>query len=309
MNEKRKRDSETLYWTLIGHITADNELRHLPGILTKHPYRLCKEDQNSPFRIELLSQDNHLLVSHRVLRLKYTSDSDNKPIRAKVPFHPKTQVIRFWNGQVLLKEWNRPDAEPVLDQLSINCIEGNVKLTWQASHPSDAQIQFVVRLSQDGGKTFNRISDRLEKPELEISKSSIPGGKGCIFQVAATDGVNTTTIDSEPIDLQETAAKMMITSPQDGQHVGFGQSVLFSGQILGFIGEDTSIDLVRWISDRDGEIGHIPMFTTSSLSMGMHQIRLTAQDSKKRELVSVVTIHVIKKGYNKHSLKEDGMER
>ena len=118
------------------------------------------------------------------------------------------------------------------------------------------------------------------------------GGRGCIFQVAATDGFHTVTADSDPIDLPEIGPRPRITWSPDGQRIVVGDHVMFRAQLVGFIGDDITVVSSRWASDRDGELAQTPMFETSKLSAGAHLITLTAVDSRGHEVSAAITVHV-----------------
>jgi hypothetical protein len=297
MNNSTQKPERVHYWTLVGRLTPDNRLKYIPPILTTFPPRQLPVDFSSRLKIELLDENDRLLVSQAVPIAYYCPDQPHTikdiAIRTKVPFHKDTKTIRFWNGEVLVKEWQRPDRGPEIENLAVKREQGRIQLTWQAHHPEGKEIQYVVRFSKDGGNTFNRLSKRLNQPQYEIAENQIPGGKGWIFQVAATDGVNTTTVDSEPLDLPETPPLLEISEPPDGSQVPVGRSVLFHGELIAFLGEDIGIKSVRWTSDRDGTLSDRLIFETDQLSKGTHGITLAVEDSQKRKLSSSISLHVV----------------
>lgn len=296
MHKTIEKSEPVLYWTLHGRLTPDNRLQHIPGILTIHAPRKSLENHTSQLRIELLDKNDRLLVSQKVPVTYYCPDEPQArkdiAIRTKVPFPIDTKTIRFWNGDVLVKEWQRPDAAPVIENLTIKQMQGHIQLTWQAHHPEESEMQYVVRFSKDGGNTFNRLSQRLDEPKYEVKNNQIPGGKGWIFQIAATDGINTTTVESEPIDLPETPPLIEISNPPDGHKVSVGTRLMFHGELIAFIGEDISISSALWTSDRDGTLSDQLIFETDQLSRGTHIITLTVEDSQKRKLASSISLHV-----------------
>ena len=296
MNKITHEDERILYWTLHGRLTPDNQLKHVPGILTPHPPRNPVGDFASQLRVELLDGDGRLLVSQKVPVSYYCPDKPNATrdiaINLKVPFHKDTKTIRFWNGEVLVKEWQRSNTPPVIGDVVVRRVRGQVRLTWQARHPEGKEIQFVVRFSQDGGKTFNRLSQRLDQPQYKVAETQIPGGKDWIFQIAATDGVNTTTVETKPIDLPETPPLIEISSPPDGYQVASGSRVMFHGELIAFLGEDTRINSALWTSDRDGALSDQLIFETDQLSRGAHRITLTVIDNQKRQLTSTISLQV-----------------
>ena len=296
MNTTNLEVDRVLYWVLNGRLTPDNRLQFIPGLLTEHPPRQSPQEISSPLRIDLLDSRERLLVRQVIPITHYFTDSPHTikdiPIRAKVPFNQDTKIIRFWNGDVLVQEWQRPNSPPILSDLSIQRSQGLLRLSWHAQHPEGVNIQYAVRFSRNGGGTFNRLSQRLDKPEYEVAEKDIPGGKGWIFQIVATDGINTTTLNSETIDLPETPPLLEIYSPPDNSQISVGQSVLFYGELVSFLGEDVSISSANWISDRDGELSKQSLFTTSQLSPGTHHITLRVLDSLQHQLTATITCHV-----------------
>jgi len=296
MSETTQKSENILYWTLHGRLMPDNRLEYLPGILTTHPPRKPLEDFYSKLRIELLDKNDRLLVSQKVPVAYYCPDESQAKkdiaIRTKVPFHKDTKTIRFWNGDVLVKEWIRPDTVPVIENLKVNRVEGHIQLTWQARHPEEKDMQYVVRFSKNGRNIFNRLSQRLDQPKYQVAENQIPGGKGWIFQIAATDGVNTTTLESEPIDLPETPPLIEISSPPDGYKVSVGTKLMFHGELVAFLGEDVNISSALWTSDRDGTLSDQLIFETDQLSRGTHRVTLTVVENHKRKLTSSISLHV-----------------
>jgi hypothetical protein len=285
-----------LYWTLRGRLSPDNRFTCRPGILTPHPPRDALRNTAGDLRVELRDERGQILVHQAAVTGHYSPDhpqiTRDTAVRAKVPFHPDTRSIRLWKGEVLLREWLRPEAAPVVDKLLLERKQGRLRLSWQANHPNEAPMQYVVRFSSDGGKTFNRLSARLEQPEYAVDEAQLPGGDGWIFQVAATDGVNTTTVNSAPIDLPETPPRVEITSPPDGASLAQGESLLFSADLVAFIGQRVGVKSVTWTSDRDGTLADRFTFETRQLSRGSHRISFDVVDSRGAKLTSGIAIDV-----------------
>lgn len=69
-----------------------------------------------------------------------------------------------------------------------------------------------------------------------------------------------------------------IASPQDGAAYAGGEPIVFEGSAVTPVGWPLTGDALRWISDRDGELGTGRTFTRSDLSAGAHVITLEATD-------------------------------
>lgn len=293
-----QKPESVVYWTLRGSLSPDNRLTCRPGILTSHPPQTAVDEEAGDLRIELLDAQGRPLVKQKVPTAEYCPEQREAimdvAVRIKVPFHPDTRTIRLWNGDVLVREWQRSEASPVIADLSVKRDKGRVRLTWRAYHPSDAAMQYVVRFSSDSGRTFNRLSRRLDEPGYVVDEAQLPGGKGWIFQVGATDGINTTTVDSAPLDLPETPPQVEISSPPDGQTITLGESLLFSGELVAFLGQDVAVKSVAWASDRDGKLADQLTFETNQLSPGTHRIKLEVVDGRGSALTASVSIDVTK---------------
>jgi len=296
MNQAPHKAGRVFYWTLHGRLTPDNRFEHKPAILTPHPPRKSNADGASRLRIELLDAKDQLLLSQTVPVAHYCPDGPQThkdiAVRAKVPLHERTVSIRFWNGDVLVKEWKRPDKAPVLANLKLSRKKGKVVLTWQAHHPDGHDMQYIVRHSQNGGRTFNRLSCRLNQPGYEVTEDHLPGGKDWVFQVAATDGVNTTTLETDPLDLPETSPLVEISHPPDGHQAAFGARLLFHGDFIAFIGQKVGIGSVLWTSDIDGTLSDRLVFETDQMSRGSHLVILSVVDDRKRKLTDSISLEV-----------------
>jgi len=285
------------YWTLNGWLTPDNRLEHLPALLTAHAPRKLSGKRASPLRLELIDANGALLVAQPVPFTRYCTDTPgrparNVPVRVKVPFREETQTIRFWNGEALVKEWHRPRAAPVLDDLLVEWRGESVRLRWRATHPEGMPMQHLARFRRGPAGPLVRLGPRLERTELEIPQWDLPGGKGSIFQVAATDGFHTTTLDSAPLDLPEPPLEAEIDTPLDGARVSAGRWVAFSGGLVCFFGYEEETKSVQWLSDRDGKLSDQEDFGTDRLSVGTHHITLTIGYGVERTAVGSVTVEV-----------------
>lgn len=298
MNMADQKTQPVLYWTLRGRLSPDNRLACRPGLLTSHPPQATFDEAVGDLRIELLDRQGRLLVQQKVPTAQYCPEQPEAipdvAVYVKVPFHPETRMIRLWRGDVLVREWQRPESSPVIEDLSVKRDQGRVRLAWRAHHPSGAPMEYFVRFSTDGGRTFNRLSRRLDATEYAVDETQLPGGKGWIFEVGATDGVNTTTSDSAPLDLPEAPPKVEIASPPDGASVVHGATVLFSGEVVAFIGQSVDVQSIAWTSDRDGKLADRFVFETDQLSPGIHRIELEVVDGHGRTLGTHISIDVAK---------------
>lgn len=88
-----------------------------------------------------------------------------------------------------------------------------------------------------------------------------------------------------------TAPSVTIDQPADGSIFTEGESVTFSGTAIDAEDGDISSSLV-WTSSLDGQIGSGASFTTSSLSVGQHDITAEATDSGGLTGTDAITITI-----------------
>jgi hypothetical protein len=106
----------------------------------------------------------------------------------------------------------------------------------------------------------------------------IPGGDSAQVRVLVSDGFHTTVARSQTFALPDRRPLPTILTPVDGMSRPQGREVIFEAQVFdpedGFLG-----DTIEWRSDIDGLIGTGSPVAADNLSVGQHQITLTATDS------------------------------
>jgi|GEM_PF-6816485 len=116
-----------------------------------------------------------------------------------------------------------------------------------------------------------------------------------VITLAATDGGGETGVSSISITIEEGVIpppEVNIIRPfEGGLHPNNG-NIFFEGEAFDSENGALTGDALVWTSDRDGGIGFGASFVTS-LSVGVHEIRLTATDSKGATGEALVTIRVI----------------
>jgi hypothetical protein len=147
-------------------------------------------------------------------------------------------------------------------------------LIWRGSTPSGAPLNYDVALSADGGRTYTTLAVKLHTTSLPLYPSQLPGGP-LVLRVSASDGFDQASATVRVI-LPLRPPQATIFSPSNGVTLVAGTLETLSGQAIdpqsGVLGDGA----LRWISDRDGLLGSGPEVDTSSLSIGVHQITLSA---------------------------------
>jgi hypothetical protein len=286
-------EGDVVYLRLIGRLEPDNRLLLRPGHLTSKP-RQIDEDPESELVAELVDEEGKTLLRHGVPLVPYCVDGEitaSRAVRATIPFNSRTRTIRFLRDGVLVHEIEVSRAAPKVE-LTWEPGQGTGKqrITWRAEHPEGLPLEFFLRYSHDGGKTWQRASLRTRETQQSLDLDALPGGRRCAVAVVATDGVNTTMARSRMFAVPVKPCRAMIISPEDGAELDAAEPVVLEGQ--GFYLEEASPELeeLRWSSRPSGLDGEGALVTVSEPNPGKYRLTLEAGrgDRVGRETVSIV---------------------
>jgi hypothetical protein len=290
----------SLYLRVNGRLYPDNRLALKPSFLTDRPNKRS-EDKKSPLRAELYNSQGELLLIYHLRLLRYVADEAageifELAVRGEIPFHPQTHIIRFFKDNVQVHEIAVSKGKPKvkLAWKPGKIVKGKKTITWNAKHPEKLPLQYFLRYTHNGGKTWQRVGWRTEKMQETINFDELPGGTNCHIQLVCTDGVNTSLANSNRFQVDVKPCKAMILSPQDFLVTASGEMVELRGQ--GYYLEENEAETVKlkWISSRDGELGTGCSIETKGLSVGTHRITLVAGERERQGKASI-TIKVQKK--------------
>jgi hypothetical protein len=286
-------EGEVVYLRLIGRLEADNRLRLRPGHLTSRP-RQIDEDPDSDLVAVLVDEDGKTLLRHGVPLLQYCADGEPpgaRAVRATIPFHPRTRSIRFLRDDVHIHQIDVSPTPPKVE-LTWEPGEGTGKqrITWRAEHPEGLPLEFFLRYSHDGGRTWQRASLRTRETHQTLDLDALPGGRRCAVAVVATDGVNTTIATSRVFAVPVKPCRALILAPEDGAELEAEEPVVLEGQ--GFYLEEGTPELeeLRWSSNPSGFEGEGALVTVLDPAPGKYSLTLEAGrgDRVGRETVSIV---------------------
>jgi len=155
---------------------------------------------------------------------------------------------------------------------------GSYTITWDASDSDGNTLSFNVYYSSDG---IHWLPLAIEIPDtqLTVDASELPGSNNAFIRVAVSDGVNTSSDESDvSFAVGSKTPQTTITSPGDNETAVFGSPLLFSG--FSYDVDDGLLDdcCLSWSSNIDGALGTGSTILTT-LSAGQHTITLSATDS------------------------------
>ena len=275
------------YLRVIGRLYRDGRLRLRPCYLTTEaPWTDREGSGDSPLAVELLAGTGESLGRYP-LRVYSQCTFDGRPatdaVRGWVPFHPDTHAVRFTNRGRVVHEIRRAERPP---EISLTWrpseeVHGRHRITWEARAARPAALQFFLRFSHTGGRTWQRVGWRTEEREAPVDFDQLPGGERCLLAIVATDGIDTTTVESPPFAVSLKPCLASIVAPVDGAVVAPGGPVHLIGQ--GFWMEESRIERerLRWASSLDGDLGRGASVRVDRLSEGRHRITLAAGEGNR----------------------------
>ena len=172
---------------------------------------------------------------------------------------------------------------PVVALLSPNGSENwpaasSQTIEWTGSDLDEDQLVYNVLYSKDGIEWFP-ISLGITTTQTAINTAGLPGGTQARIRIVASDGINTTSDESDqPFTVEKNSPQALISFPQAHQIFPTGTPFFLQGS--GMDPEDGLLaeTAFHWTSDRDGDLG-TGSIVLVNLSFGNHILTLTVTDS------------------------------
>ena len=170
-------------------------------------------------------------------------------------------------------------------------------VSWAGSDPDGDQVYYLVQYSTDGGATWSSAADDWTANFLQMDTSRLAGSDNAIVRVLATDGINTTVAQSDVFSVADKPPIAWIAMPSNEDSVvpSFpqGQRVILEGNATDW--EDGALPdgALTWHSDLDGLLGTGRSMEVTTLSPGVHELSLRAEDSAGQPGEYVISIEIV----------------
>jgi hypothetical protein len=205
------------------------------------------------------------------------------PLSADIPLPSGTDRILFRSGEIPVYEQSVPRRGPVFKKKIIIGAKkrGKIRISWEVSHPNDMALFFNVRTSADRGKTWMRLATGLMNSELQVPAEAIIGGKDCLVEVIAYDGVNTSKKRRAFLKSRRPEFRVDIMSPKEGKVPLTAPVILRALAYIPNIRLDRQKAITYiWMADGD-KIAEGQSAIWANPAGGKHEIILIAQWGKK----------------------------
>jgi hypothetical protein len=198
-------------------------------------------------------------------------------------------------GSTELADWAVSAHAPQVTLLSPDggeTFEDTMTITWSGSDADGDDLFYSLQYSPDNGQTWQAVAVNLGETSLELDTlDDLPGNNEALMRVIATDGINTSTDESDAVfSVARHSPHAGILEPPSDRVYETGETVKLRGY-----GQDTedgslSPEALSWASDLDGALGAGRELWVSDLMMGTHRIILTATDSDGHSGTDEVTV-------------------
>jgi hypothetical protein len=174
-------------------------------------------------------------------------------------------------------------------------VSGEQTLMWTASDDDSdiSNLVYWVQYSADAGSTWITLGQDFQDNSLVVDFDDLPGSSGtAVVRVLASDRANTGSVTSDAFTVGKKLPTVDILSPEIGDVTEVGGLVFFEG--YGYDLDDGALprNTHSWSSDRDGDIAVGYKVSTSALSEGQHNVRLSVTDSDSNVAFADVTVFI-----------------
>lgn len=284
-------DRPVQYFQLIGRLRADNQFVLRPGYLTEQPPPSPEPDRTTVFA-EIRAHDR-TLVRAPLTTYEYCGTNDpTLAVRGTVPLPEEADHMVIVRSEpdrvdVIVADIDIPPTGPQLEILEAprGDVTGRHLITWRAADDPPA-TEFRIRYSHDACRTWIPVVLRTTSLSVSVDVDELPGGDQCRVAVVATNGIRSTTVESEPFRVPVKPCRSLIQRPSGDVELSTEEVDLLGN---GWWLEEATAELdeLSWRSDVDGELGRGRRLR-AQLSPGRHVLTLTAGVGERAGSSSVV---------------------
>jgi hypothetical protein len=276
---------DTVDWIPFWQITTANELTNPPAGTD-----YCLEQRDG----------SEVVLASRCFDLSFYNfetyeQMDSDVFQVYVPLDASTASVVLMKGAQEFGRMTVSDHAPTVVLETPNggeLLNGSVAVRWTGNDPDGDDLIYNMYYSSDDGDTWQPVGMDITQTSYTLNLSLLAGSSQGRMRVKASDGFHIASDDSDsPFTVSDKAPWVGISYPEDGEEVS---STWLSLVGYGYDPEDGQLegDSLVWNSDVDGSLGTGEQLVGLALSVGEHQLTLTATDSDGRKESATVRVVV-----------------
>lgn len=293
------------YLHIRGTLTENMVYRPRPGRETNMPGRRSEGDSN--YQLVLLDSQARVLVSVAPQVNRRGCGCPNDPLRYSVrgviALHPDAAAYEFRRGEIRLYGAAIPSAPPSLGAPRCHTSSTGLTLRWDRCRPAERAhdttpdpapsngITYSVVVVMESGRRITLARDMTESAHtLDLSVMPVPG-KGTVFLVAS-DGVRSSEVEADHIDVPSRPPTLHILAPTDGTRVAFGETVSVLGCVLDMSGQPIAAENVSWFLDGERIASSTLITVLDGLAPGTHRLTLSLDGGRTDRVEQSLSLEV-----------------
>jgi hypothetical protein len=214
-----------------------------------------------------------------------------------MPFVEGTTSVALLHKGDLLDERKVSDNAPQVTITSptqeVVWSGGQETLKWTGSDADGDSLVYAVLYSHDGGVVWQMLQEGITETSFTVDVDALAGSSDARFRVIVSDGIHTSYAETQkPIVVPNKKPMPVILEPAHGISVEPETLVILQGGAVDLEDGTLAVGQLRWISDRQGELGVGYSVPIANLLPGRHVITLEATDSYGITDGTSVTINV-----------------
>jgi len=173
---------------------------------------------------------------------------------------------------------------------------GTYTITWNADDLDGDLLTFRVLYSPDGDN-WVPVGTAITTTQLAVNAAELAGGTAARVRVMATDGVNTSSDESDaPFTVGRKGPSAFILAPEGDVRFMPGTPLWLQGYSYDLEDGTLAGAALRWHSDRDGDLGTGSQALVT-LSPGRHVLTLGATDKDGNQAATSINVYAGGKTY------------
>jgi hypothetical protein len=183
-------------WEVSGSFDQANHWQVSPAHSDARP--AASLSAGGPLRLDLVDAAGRVLRSQNFASVTLSIDLlhsgfDRQGFRVALPPTPGVAGFRIYrDGQLVFERLARSQPPALGSALASTAAVDGTHLAWRLAQGS-AGVTFSVRLSVDGGLTWQALAIDQSAPSIVLPRTSLKGGGHMLVEVQASDGVRTDT--------------------------------------------------------------------------------------------------------------------